>query len=352
LVLVKAVLQIIHVYWLSLAKVPTSILNKIQHLMANFVWKGAYKTTGFHLTKWQDIAIPKEFGGWGIMDIFWIAKSLIAKYFWRGLFGNNIWSQILKSKYLKGIDLTSWIRGGIHKSTMASTIWKHFLCSLPLIKQWLAWHIGSGNQVVIGKDPFIGDSTYYKLSDPLIYSLNTHNIFSIAQATFPITPNSPTIWKIVIYIGLTRPMLDEWKKFITLLQSNGISLQNTKDKLVWSWNRHSGSVTANLAYHCIARNTLTEVPYWWYKAIWKFNVHNKITYFIWLCLKDGIRIGANYRKRGGIGPAACNLCLQDDETTQHLLIHCKYTQLIWKEILNSLNITDAWNHITLEGNLL
>ena len=204
--------------------------------MANFIWKGAYKTIGFHLTKWKNIAIPKEFGGWGIRDIFWVAKSLATKYCWRGLFGNNIWSQILKRKYLKGIDPTSWIHRGIHKSTMGSTIWKHFLCSLPIINQWLAWQIQSGNQVVIGKDPFTCDSTYYKLSDPLIYSLNTQSIFSIAQATLPITPDSPTIWKSSSYIGLMGPMLEEWNNYITLLQSNGISLQNTKDKLVWSWN--------------------------------------------------------------------------------------------------------------------
>jgi hypothetical protein len=198
LVLVKAVLQSIHVYWLSLAKVPTSILNKIQHLMANFIWKGAYKTIGFHLTKWQNIAIPKEFGGWGIRDIFWIAKSLAAKYCWRGLFGNNIWSQILKRKYLKGIDLTSWIHRGIHKSTMGSTIWKHFLCSLPLIKQWLAWQIGSGNQVVIGKDPFIGDSTYYKLSDPLIYSLNTQTFFPLHKQPFLLLPTHLLFGKVPV----------------------------------------------------------------------------------------------------------------------------------------------------------
>jgi ribonuclease HI len=54
-------------------------------------------------------------------------------------------------------------------------------------------------------------------------------------------------------------------------------------------------------------------------------------------LKGRILTGANYRKRGGIGPVVCSLCLKDDETIDHLLIHCEYTQLIWKEILNSLS---------------
>jgi hypothetical protein len=73
---------------------------------------------------------------------------------------------------------------------------------------------------------------------------------------------------------------------------------------------------------------------------------------MWLCLKDSILTGANYKKRGGIGPVVCILCLQDDETTYHLLIHCEATQNIWKEILKSLNFSDAWMQTTLERNLL
>jgi hypothetical protein len=31
------------------------------------------KGIGFHLTKWQNIARPKEMGGWGIKNIYWFA---------------------------------------------------------------------------------------------------------------------------------------------------------------------------------------------------------------------------------------------------------------------------------------
>ena len=86
------------------------ILHKIQQLMATFLWRGENKATSFHLSKWQNIASPKENGGWGIRNIFWFANSLVAKSCWRGLFGNSLWSQILERKYLKGVDLTSWLR--------------------------------------------------------------------------------------------------------------------------------------------------------------------------------------------------------------------------------------------------
>jgi hypothetical protein len=72
--------------------------------MEIFLWRGANKTIGFHLSKWQTIATPKEFDGWGIRNIFWFAKSLAAKSCWRGIFGNSLWSQILKGNYIKAVN--------------------------------------------------------------------------------------------------------------------------------------------------------------------------------------------------------------------------------------------------------
>jgi hypothetical protein len=67
------------------------------------------------------------------------------------------------------------------------------MSSFHIIKQWLAWQIGSGKQVIIGKDPFIGDNSSYKLSVPLIHFLNNKGIYSIAQATDPNTLNNSQI---------------------------------------------------------------------------------------------------------------------------------------------------------------
>jgi hypothetical protein len=100
-----------------------------------------------------------------------------------------------------------------------------------------------------------------------------------------------------------------------MFKSNGVSLNNFNDKIVWSSNKAFGSVSADLAYQCIASNLHNGVCKWWYKSIWRVNIPRKIICFMWLCLKDCILTGANYKKRGGIGPVVCILCLKDDETT-------------------------------------
>jgi hypothetical protein len=177
LTLAKSVLQSIPVYWLSLVKLPSSILHRIQLLISNFIWKGGKKSTGYHLTKWKNIARPKDYGGWGIKNISWFAQSLAAKSCWRGLFGTGLWNTVLNKKYLKGVDIISWLRREDHNSQGTSIIWKNYMCSFPIIKRWLAWEIGSGNRVILGHDPFIGCNSSFKLSDPLIQFLNSLSIF-------------------------------------------------------------------------------------------------------------------------------------------------------------------------------
>jgi hypothetical protein len=194
LTLATSVLQSIPVYWLSLVKFPTSVLNRIHNLISKFIWKGGKKGTGFHLTKWKNIARPKLFGGWGIKHISWFAQSLSAKSCWRGLFGTGLWSTVLCKKYLKGIDLISWLRRDSHPTQGSSIIWKNFMGSLSIIKRWLAWEIGSGTRVVLGRDPFIGCNPNFKLTTSLLQVLNNSNIHSLAQAVNSMDTGNSHYW--------------------------------------------------------------------------------------------------------------------------------------------------------------
>jgi hypothetical protein len=252
LVLVKVVLQSIPVYWFSLDEGSYLYYSQNPTTYGKFLWRGANKTTGYHLSKWQTIAFPKELGGWGIRNIYWFAKSLAAKSCWRGIFGNSLWSQILKGKYIKGVDLISWIRKGNFKYPIASNFWKNFMSSFHIIKQWLAWQIGNEKQVILGKDPFIGDNSSFNLSETLIQLLNKKGIYSIAQAVDPNTLDNSQYWLNTNQLSLSRELSIEWNNYIAVLKSNGLSLNQSNDKLVWSWNRAVGSIYADLAYQCIA----------------------------------------------------------------------------------------------------
>jgi hypothetical protein len=69
-------------------------------------------------------------------------------------------------------------------------------------------------------------------------------------------------------------------------------------------------------------------------------------------LKGQHTVGVNYQCRGGIGPFACSLCLNVEDSTEHIINSCKVSKFLWKEILDHLKIQEEWGDQTLEGNLL
>jgi hypothetical protein len=99
-----------------------AVINQIQNVIFKFIWIGGKKGTGFHLTKWKNIAKTKLFERWGIKHISWFAQSLSAKSCWRDLFRTRIWSIVLWKKYLKDNDLISWLCRGSHPTQGSSII--------------------------------------------------------------------------------------------------------------------------------------------------------------------------------------------------------------------------------------
>jgi hypothetical protein len=99
-VLIKVVLERRHVYWMALASISATVLNKIRQLMFNFLWSGSRIKDHIHLWKWGNIAKPNIFGGWGIRNIYMFSRYLVAHTLSRVLMKDGISHKLIKDKYL------------------------------------------------------------------------------------------------------------------------------------------------------------------------------------------------------------------------------------------------------------
>jgi hypothetical protein len=248
-ILVKVVLESIYVYWLSLAKIPISVLNSIRRRMFSFLWTGKKEKEGMHLINWKNLAKPKKDGGWGIKNIFIFGKALAAKSMWRCLMMPGLWHEVIMKKYLKNKTVEEWFRKGRKKWNGTSNIWRALTSSLNIISDWLVWKPGSGRDIKIGADPMVGSHTFYKLSGNLILSLKEQGIECLAHAGTNVQEGfSFTRWKKEESLGLEGVLKDEWKNYIRGLVSAGIELNDEKDRLLWSWDTKKGQVNAKQAY--------------------------------------------------------------------------------------------------------
>ena len=142
LVLVKSILESMHVYWMALAGIPITILNNIKKVMINFLWSGMGEKIRFPLAHWEQIFLLKSFGGWGLNNIMWFNQALKLKIFWRGIFDEGLWGKILHDKYLGKFSMVQWIRKGCPILLRASNIWTEFSKVFHWFGRWLAWDVG------------------------------------------------------------------------------------------------------------------------------------------------------------------------------------------------------------------
>jgi hypothetical protein len=103
------------------------------------------KTFKYHIAKWGDIAIPKEFGGMGIINTRRMNDCLLVKWIWKIVNNDNsLWCRLLQAKYLKGTDFFSSKYGGgggaIRSVRSGGVIKRNFAVMCGWTKSLLSYH--------------------------------------------------------------------------------------------------------------------------------------------------------------------------------------------------------------------
>ncbi|XP_022042122.1 uncharacterized protein LOC110944783 [Helianthus annuus] len=80
---IKAVLESLPIYFLSIFKAPIKVLDKLELRMRNFLWGGLAESRKIHWVAWDKVAIPKKLGGLGICILKKVNEGLLAKWIWR-----------------------------------------------------------------------------------------------------------------------------------------------------------------------------------------------------------------------------------------------------------------------------
>ena len=99
----------------------------------NFLWSSHKERRKFHLVRWENLARPKEFGGWGIKNIFLFGSALATKNLWRVLFTQGTWKEVIHAKYLNNCNMVDWIRSNRKKKKGISNICNSLLHYFPVL---------------------------------------------------------------------------------------------------------------------------------------------------------------------------------------------------------------------------
>uniref|UniRef100_A0A251TIJ6 Putative reverse transcriptase domain-containing protein n=1 Tax=Helianthus annuus TaxID=4232 RepID=A0A251TIJ6_HELAN len=83
LMLIKSVLASLPIYYLSLFRAPSSVLESIEKIMRKFLWTGSKDGKGVHWVSWENVTKPKQYGGLGVSKLSEVNTALLVKWAWR-----------------------------------------------------------------------------------------------------------------------------------------------------------------------------------------------------------------------------------------------------------------------------
>eukprot|EP00253_Pinus_taeda_P035974 PITA_35974 len=288
LTLIKSVLLAMPVYWAALTWVPKGILDKIRRICSRFLSAGSKEDSVLPWVAWEKVAIPKEWGGWGIKNLTDFNISLAAKSGWRIIKMENLWTRVVKRKYIDPVPLKEWIRNPIKKGKNALVVWKATVEAFKVIEQGLAWQIGNGEKLRIGKDPWVGCNEKFALSPGLIRHLESKGIFSLCQVEkIGFSSIWGQAWKSGEELGLRPVWWNEWKVYTEELARSNVRIKDRQDQLVWA-HAENGSYSPKFGYEFLMSKKCWGDPKWWAKLIWKLKCPTKARLFSWCILKRKI----------------------------------------------------------------
>eukprot|EP00253_Pinus_taeda_P035371 PITA_35371 len=292
-ILALAVLSQLSVYWAHMFYLPSSIIQRLNKITANFIWGGStvHKKNP-----------PRKNEGY-----------IITQTAWRmGYQGSSAF----------------WLR-----AIMPHLVERHF--RLQPMEQSNPTEIHEGS-VLIGIDPIICDHGDLHIPMDLTTHLQRHGIFTWNKLITEWRGSTP-IWKDGTALNLLDILDGNWISIKDTLSQGGFHRHGPVDHLIWTVCKNRRPVSIRDIYtHMISYrspNSQSTFPY----VFWKARCPLKYIHFAWLVFHNKNLTWDNLRKRSWHGPSRCSMCESNEETNLHMFFKCPSILRIWYVLENSFD---------------
>nr|GEU75893.1 RNA-directed DNA polymerase, eukaryota [Tanacetum cinerariifolium] len=285
--LLKSVLDAIHIYHMSMFKVPMQVLQKLESIRARFFNGAEVNSRKPSWVRWKNVLASKNIGGLGVSSLYALNRALMFKWVWRFLSQKtSLWARVITALHGE--------RGKIGKVIKSSypSIWLNIVQEVEVLKRhgidlmsFITPTLGNGLDTAFWDVPWRGDLSFKELA-PRVYALEHMKGISVAAKL-------------------------------------------TKDR--WTWNL-DGACEFSVA------SVMRTIDDYFYtldntKTRWVKEVPIKINIRAWKVKNDCFPTKFNMSRRGiELESILCPLCNSSAEASRHLFFSCQFVRDIMKKI--------------------
>ncbi|GJX40419.1 RNA-directed DNA polymerase, eukaryota, reverse transcriptase zinc-binding domain protein, partial [Tanacetum coccineum] len=322
LTLLKSVMGSLAIYYMSIYKVPATVLKLLESLRARFFWGADLGERKLHWIAWNRVLSSRDSGGLGVGSLAAFNKALLFKWKWRLRDNPNaLWVRLVTSIHGEGGTRSSSRYGAMSPWVNIERAMKQLEVKGFHTDNFYRIKVEIGDKTSFWRDQWLGDR-------PLIEQF---------MRLFPLDPdpdakvverNSPE--KLLATFG-REPQSSipnsQWSTLQGALQE--FIFSEVPDRVTWDLDE-SGVFSVSSMRSCLDAFLLgsSGVP-----TRWNTLALRKLNILLWRILRDKIPTRLNVSDKGiDLDSLLCPVCMQTGESTEHLFSSCPDLCPLWHRI--------------------
>ena len=325
IILIRSTLASMPTYLMSLLRMPREVKLRLEKIQRDFLWGGGALEKRPHFVKWAVVCTHKKIGGLGIRNLSILNRALLCKWSWRfAVERDSYWKLIISTKY--GVERGGWSTRGAREAHGVG-LWKEISKEGLLLLNNVSFSVGDGKRVRFWKDIWCGNTPLCE-AFPSLFDLAGSKDAWVADYWDPMGEEGGWTPHFV------RPFNDwEVERLLSSIQGKRLDVDG-EDRMPWKGTKNE-IFTVKSLYKSLAHSCAISFPS---NIIWSPYVPTNVSFFAWEASWEKVLTQDQLKRRGWILANICCLCCVEEETINHILVHCFKTKILWDLVFSLFGV--------------
>ncbi|RVX03908.1 putative ribonuclease H protein [Vitis vinifera] len=326
--LIRSTLSSMPIYCMSLFQMPRSVSLRLERIQRDFLWGGGALERKPHLVEWSIICSDKRKGGLGVRSLALLNKALLCKWSWRfAVEREALWRQVISAKY--GEEEGGW-RSCVVRGSFGVGLWKAIRRGWEAVGNNLAYAVGNGRRIRFWEDKWCGDDKLCSLF-PSLYAISLDKEAWVADVW---SHSGGGVWAPRFSRSINDWEVIEVERLLLRLQGRRV-YSDVEDEVIWTKAKDKRFSVKSL-YKDLDPERREEFPA---NIIWNSVVPPRVSFFVWEATwKKSITLD-RLQRRGFSLANRCYLCLVEEESIDHILLHCGLARSLWSFLFSLFGVS-------------